>query len=109
GKLRFIGLSEGELARWSWDMPPRGRWKPLAPITFVGRRAEQRVWRDMKRFLAQTNSSQAGISRDDLQTGGRYQERLKPAVRLLNRREDRGHRPPGGAVKVRRGRRSRSV
>jgi hypothetical protein len=42
----------GTRARWSWDMRFRGTWRILPPILpLLGRRIEERVWRDIKRYL----------------------------------------------------------
>jgi len=52
GTLTFDPVGGGTRMRWSWEMKPRGVFKLMTPlIGRMGRRQEERIWRNLKRFL----------------------------------------------------------
>jgi hypothetical protein len=52
GALNFDPVPEGTRMRWSWDLQPQGVLRLLTPlITLMGRRQEETIWADLKRFL----------------------------------------------------------
>jgi len=54
GELTFEPLHGGTLMRWTWDVAPKGAMRLLAPlVTYMGRRQEQRIWSELKRYLEQ--------------------------------------------------------
>lgn len=52
GTLTFDPVPGGTRMRWSWTVRPRGAARMLASvISWIGRRQEQAIWENMKRYL----------------------------------------------------------
>ena len=58
GSLTFAPVPAGTLMRWSWQMQPRGVLKLMTPlIARMGKRQERTIWRSLKRYLEEQESS----------------------------------------------------
>jgi hypothetical protein len=52
GTLTFEPALSGTRMRWSWHVRPKGAVRLMAPlIRWLGRRQEQAIWTNMKRYL----------------------------------------------------------
>lgn len=52
GTLIFDRVPEGTRMHWQWDVEPRGAFRLMRPmIARMGRRQEQTIWANLKRFL----------------------------------------------------------
>jgi hypothetical protein len=52
GAVAFDPVPEGTRMYWEWDVEPRGLFKLMSPmIARMGRRQEQTIWTNLKRFL----------------------------------------------------------
>ena len=52
GTLAFDPVHEGTRMRWEWNVKPRGFFKLMRPlIARMGRRQEETIWDNLKRFL----------------------------------------------------------
>jgi uncharacterized membrane protein len=96
GELTFEPLGEATWMQWSWHIRPRGVLRIMTPLVgFVGRRQEQTIWGDLKKYF-ETQTLQRRSTRRPEAAWARWcraQRRHSGPLVALRRRRGGGDRP----------------